>query len=229
MTEKNTPLLEFKTVRKAFQQGLSELVVLDDVNFQATPGEMVALVAPSGAGKSTFLHLAGLLEAPSGGDLFIQGEQCTALKDKDRTLLRRNSLGFVYQFHHLLPEFTALENVMIPMRLANKSKAYVAEYSRSLLYSVGLKNRVSHYPSQLSGGEQQRVAIARALANAPKLLLADEPTGNLDHKTGQQVFELFVELVRETGLTAVVATHNLEFAQQMDRIVTLDNGKLLKY
>jgi lipoprotein-releasing system ATP-binding protein len=190
------------------------------------PGELVALVGPSGAGKSSLLHTAGLLETPTRGEVFVEGVAASALPDQLRTRIRRDTIGFVYQAHHLLPEFSALENVMMPQRIAGKSRANAEANATRILARLGLGQRLSHRPSQLSGGEQQRVAMARALANRPRILLADEPTGNLDGRTAAGVFDALVELVRAEGLAALVATHNLELAERMDRSLVLHEGKL---
>jgi lipoprotein-releasing system ATP-binding protein len=199
---------------------------LNGVDLVLRAGEIVALVGPSGAGKSTMLHIAGLLERPDGGAVLIGGEDCGSLSDDRRTMLRRAEIGFVYQFHHLLPEFSALENVMLPQMIAAVPRRQAREKAAGLLDQVGLAPRAGHRPARLSGGEQQRVAIARALANNPKILLGDEPTGNLDHATGESVLETLVDLVRGTGLAALIATHNLELARRLDRIVALEDGKL---
>jgi lipoprotein-releasing system ATP-binding protein len=198
--------------------------VLSEASLQLSAGESVALVAPSGAGKSTLLHIAGLLDAPTSGALRILGRPVAASGDRERTRIRRETIGFVYQFHHLLPEFTARDNVILPQRAAGRSLREAGARADALLAQVGLAQRTAHRPSELSGGEQQRVAIARALANAPRLLLADEPTGNLDPETAGQVFDLLMRLVRETGLAALVATHNLDLAARMDRTLRLDAG-----
>jgi len=190
------------------------------------PGATVALVGPSGAGKSTLLHVAGLLERPDGGAVLIEGRDCGGLSDEHRTLLRRRALGFVYQFHHLLPEFSALENVMLPQMIAGVARRPARRKAAELLDRVGLAPRIRHRPGRLSGGEQQRVAIVRALANDPRILLADEPTGNLDHATGDGVLSTLLDLVRHTGLAALIATHNLELARRLDRIVALEDGRL---
>jgi lipoprotein-releasing system ATP-binding protein len=219
--------LELQGVRKVFRQGGVELVVLNSIDLALKPGELVALVGPSGAGKSTLLHLAGLLERPDAGEVRIAGQECGSLGDERRTLLRRATLGFVYQFHHLLPEFSALENVMLPQMIAGIARGAAREKAAGLLERVGLGERLSHRPARLSGGEQQRVAIVRALANDPKVLLADEPTGNLDHTTATDVMGTLIEVTRTTGLAALIATHNLEIANRLDRIVTLEDGKLL--
>ena len=218
--------LELRQVRRVFRQAGTELVVLNGIDLVLRPGEIVALVGPSGAGKSTMLHVAGLLERPDGGSVLIAGEDCGRLNDERRTLLRRSEIGFVYQFHHLLPEFSALENVMLPQMIAAVPRRLAWEKATGLLDRVGLSGRAAHRPARLSGGEQQRVAIARALANDPKILLGDEPTGNLDHATGDSVLETLLDLVRGTGLTALIATHNLDLARRLDRIVALADGQL---
>ena len=221
------PVLRLTGVCKTYIQGRGDgLRVLDGVDLELMPGEVVALVAPSGAGKSTLLHIAGLLDGPSGGDIVMAGAQATQLSDKARTILRRDKIGFVYQFHHLLPEFTARENIGMPQRVAGVPLARANARADDLLARVGLSHRADHRPAELSGGEQQRVAVCRALANGPALLLADEPTGNLDPETAAQVFEMLLTLARDTGLTALVATHNMELAGQMDRIVRLRDGRL---
>ncbi|MFZ9449590.1 MAG: ABC transporter ATP-binding protein, partial [Alphaproteobacteria bacterium] len=200
---------------------------LRGASLRLMPGEAVALVGPSGAGKSTLLHVAGLLEAPDGGRVLVDGQDGGRLGDRDRTLLRRRALGFVYQFHHLLPEFSALENVIVPQMIAGRPRREAARRAAELLERVGLSARASHRPGRLSGGEQQRVAIVRAIANAPRVLLADEPTGNLDPGTASGVYEELVRLVRETGLAVLMATHNPELAARMDRIVRLQDGVLV--
>ena len=220
------PVLELVGVRRVFRQGGVELAVLNSVDLALSSGELVALVGPSGAGKSTLLHLAGLLERPSAGEVRIAGQECGGLSDERRTLLRRATLGFVYQFHHLLPEFSALENVMIPQMIAGVARGIARNKAAALLRRVGLGERLGHRPARLSGGEQQRVAIVRALANDPKVLLADEPTGNLDHQTAEGVMETLIEITRATGLAALIATHNLDLARRLDRIVALEDGKL---
>src|SRR6516164_731559 len=218
--------LELCGVRRVFKQGGTELIVLNGVDLALYPGKVAALVGPSGAGKSTLLHVAGLLERPDGGAVMIGGEDCGSLSDERRTLLRRSEIGFVYQFHHLLPEFSALENVMLPQMIAGGARGRAREKARGLLEQVGLAPRAGHRPARLSGGEQQRVAIARALANDPKILLGDEPTGNLDHATGESVLETLLDLVRNIGLSALIATHNLDLARRLDRIVGLADGRL---
>jgi lipoprotein-releasing system ATP-binding protein len=218
--------LELRGVRRVFKQAGTDLQVLNGVDLALQPGEVVALVGPSGAGKSTLLHLAGLLERPNGGTVLIGGEDCGDLSDERRTLLRRSDIGFVYQFHHLLPEFSALENVMLPQMIAGVPRSPARAKAAALLDQVGLAPRAQHRPARLSGGEQQRVAIVRALANDPNLLLGDEPTGNLDHATGESVLNTLLDLVHRTGLAALIATHNLDLARRLDRIVALDDGRL---
>ena len=220
------PALELVGVRRIFRQGGIDLTVLDGIDLALQPGELVALVGPSGAGKSTLLHIAGLLERPSDGEVRIDGKECGGLSDDRRTQLRRVTLGFVYQFHHLLPEFSALENVVIPQMIAGVARGAARTKATELLRRVGLGERLGHRPARLSGGEQQRVAIVRALANDPKVLLADEPTGNLDHATAEGVMATLIDVTRATGLAALIATHNLELARRLDRIVILEDGKL---
>lgn len=218
--------LELKGINKTFKQGENVLEVLQNVNLKIKPKEVVALIGPSGSGKSTLLQIAGLLEQPTDGEVFVNGELCSGNNDDIRTYLRREYLGFVYQYHNLLPDFDALENVILPQLIAGKKYSEAEEKSRWLLNRLGLSDREYHRPAQLSGGEQQRVAIARALANTPRLLLADEPTGNLDPNTSDNVFLTLLEVVKETGLSALIATHNIELAHKMDREVTLKDGKL---
>ena len=220
------PALELRGVRRIFKQAGTELVVLNGADLVLRPGEVVALVGPSGAGKSTMLHIAGLLERPDSGAVVIGGEDCGSFNDERRTTLRRSEIGFVYQFHHLLPEFSALENVMLPQMIAAAPRRQAREKAAGLLERVGLMPRAGHRPARLSGGEQQRVAIARALANDPRILLGDEPTGNLDHATGDSVLGTLLDLVRHTGLAALIATHNLDLARRLDRIVALEDGRL---
>ncbi len=219
--------LQLRGITRVFEQGNTRLEVLTGVDLTVEPGEVVALIGPSGSGKSTLLHIAGLLEPPTSGEVWLGGRACGRLGDRERTALRRDRLGFVYQFHQLLPEFSALENVVLPQLIAGISRAQANEEARRLLSSVGLKDRLTHRPSQLSGGEQQRVAIARALANRPQVLLADEPTGNLDPRTAKMVFEELLSVVRNEQRAALVATHNLDLATHMDRAVLLKNGKLI--
>jgi lipoprotein-releasing system ATP-binding protein len=222
-------VLDLAGITKAYNAGKpNEVNVLRGVDLRAESGEVVALVAPSGAGKSTLLHIAGLLDVADRGSVTIAGKDMTGRSDRRRTAARRSEIGFIYQFHHLLPEFSALENVMLP-QLANGETIRAAEArGRALLAEVGVAERAEHRPAALSGGEQQRVAFCRALANRPKLLLADEPTGNLDPETSDRVFETLMVLVRSTGLSAVIATHNMELAARMDRIVRLENGKVVQ-
>ncbi|MDE4131961.1 ABC transporter ATP-binding protein [Phaeobacter sp. QD34_3] len=221
--------LDLKGITKAYNRGSSAQVdVLRGVDLSLKPGEVVALVAPSGAGKSTLLHIAGLLDTPDAGSLSIAGQEVVGLGEGSRTRLRRRDIGFIYQFHHLLPEFTAAENIILP-QLADGTRPKEAEQrARELLDLVGLSARAAHRPAELSGGEQQRVAFCRALANRPSVLLADEPTGNLDPGTSDQVFEVLMELVRSSGLAALIATHNLDLAARMDRMLRLEQGKLLQ-
>jgi lipoprotein-releasing system ATP-binding protein len=218
--------LKLANVSRVYKQTAGDLVVFRGVSLAVRPGEIVALVGPSGSGKSSLLHIAGLLEEPSEGDVFIDGRSAAHLSERERTQMRRETLGFVYQFHHLLPEFSARENVAIPMRIAGETKAVSMEAADAILAQVGLGARLTHRPSQLSGGEQQRVAIARALANSPRVLLADEPTGNLDPHTADAVFEILIARVREAGLSALVATHNYELCKKMDRTLVLNDGTL---
>lgn len=222
----DAPTFQLDGIHRTFNQGSADLHVLRGADLSVHKGEVVALVGPSGAGKSTLLHIAGLLEKPDQGEVRIGGEACSGLGDERRTALRCDKLGFVYQFHHLLPEFSAVENVVIPQLIAGKSRKSALKNANSLLESLGLGARVSHRPGQLSGGEQQRVAIARALANGPSVLLADEPTGNLDPDTADGVFMQLVRLAKEHGLAALIATHNPALAQRMDRTVRLENGLL---
>ncbi|MBX6368639.1 MAG: ABC transporter ATP-binding protein [Rhodospirillales bacterium] len=220
----SSPALELRGVERTYRQASETLPVLRGVSFALQPGELVALVGPSGAGKSTLLHVAGLLERPDAGDVLIDGKSCGRMSDGERTEMRRTHLGFVYQFHHLLPEFSALENVMLPQMIAGVPRAKAEERARSLLGMVGLASRESHRPARLSGGEQQRVAIVRALANQPRVLLGDEPTGNLDPHTADDVCAALIDIVRRTGLAALIATHNYDLAGRMDRILQIEEG-----
>ena len=222
-------LLELKSVERRYDEGPRQLTILDKTDFFLKRGEMVALVAPSGAGKSTLLHTAGLLEWPDGGDVILNGRACGRLSDDERTAIRRNDIGFVYQFHHLLPEFTALENVMMPQLVKGLPMSQSTERPMQILEYMKIGPRAEHRPAELSGGEQQRVAIARAVANAPLLLLADEPTGNLDPATASYVFDALEALVRLSGLSALIATHNHDLAARMDRRVTLAEGKVVDF
>ncbi|MFN3076114.1 MAG: ABC transporter ATP-binding protein [Alphaproteobacteria bacterium] len=219
--------LVLRDVHRRFRQGEAVLEVLQGAGMTVRQGEIVALIGPSGAGKSTLLHIAGLLERPDDGEVFIAGEACGGASDTRRTALRREHLGFVYQYHHLLPEFSALENVILPQMIAGTARSRAADRATELLGVLGLGERTAHRPGQLSGGEQQRVAIARALANQPRLLLADEPTGNLDPATAGAVFGELLRLVRQEGLAALIATHNPELAGRMDRVLRLQNGGLV--
>ncbi|CAA7623678.1 outer membrane-specific lipoprotein transporter subunit; ATP-binding component of ABC superfamily [Candidatus Terasakiella magnetica] len=219
--------LVLEEVRRTFQQGKETLEVLRGAHLNIRPGEIVALVGPSGAGKSTLLHIAGLLERPDAGEVRLAGQAAGGLSEGERTRLRRLHLGFVYQYHHLLPEFSAVENVILPQMIAGASKAKAKTRALDLLTRMGLAERAEHRPGQLSGGEQQRVAICRALANAPRVLLADEPTGNLDPHTSDGVFAELIALVRGSGVAALIATHNPELARRMDRIIRLEDGLLV--
>jgi len=221
------PVLELRGVVRRYASAGGALEVLRGASLALEPGECVALIAPSGAGKSTLLHVAGLLERPDEGEVLIGGEACGTLSDPGRTAIRRKALGFVYQFHHLLPEFSALENVVVPQLIAGTPRRTARERARTLLDQVSMSHRLDHRPARLSGGEQQRVAIVRALANAPQVLLADEPTGNLDPGTASHVFDLLLQLMRETRLAALMATHNPELARRMDRVVTLRDGQIV--
>jgi len=223
----DTPALELKGIQQSFPEaGGGRLEVIRQAELQLFPGEMVALIGPSGAGKSTLLHITGMLEKPLSGEVIVAGQSSRGMSDDRRTALRRGAMGFVYQYHHLLPEFSALENVVIPQMIAGKSRAAARPRAVELLERVGLKGRLEHRPGKLSGGEQQRVAVARALANKPRILLADEPTGNLDLHTADDVFAMLSELVRGFGVAALIATHNLDIAKRMDRIVTIREGVL---
>jgi lipoprotein-releasing system ATP-binding protein len=220
--------LELAGIEKVYKRGTpGEVAVLRGATLEVKRGEVVALVAPSGAGKSTLLHIAGLLDTPDAGSVALSGRNMVGLSDRERTLARRGEVGFIYQFHHLLPEFTALENIVIPQLANGVAEADAEARARDLLERVGVAARAEHRPAALSGGEQQRVAFCRALANRPKLLLADEPTGNLDPATSDQVFGALMALVRETGLAALIATHNLDLAARMDRTVRLDQGRVM--
>jgi lipoprotein-releasing system ATP-binding protein len=220
------PALHLQDLRRAYAQGSRVIEVLKGATASLYPGEAVALLGPSGAGKSTLLHIAGLLERPDAGAVVIDGVDCVKLGDSERTRMRRAEIGFVYQFHHLLPEFSALENTVLPQLILGLSRGEAEDRARQLLRSLGLEERGDHRPAQLSGGEQQRVAIARAVANGPKLLLADEPTGNLDPHTAERVFEQLLSLMRQSGVAALIATHNLELAARMDRTLRLMDGVL---
>ena len=221
------PVLELKGIEKGYKLGKpGEVRVLRGADLTIGRGEVVALVAPSGAGKSTLLHIAGLLDTPNSGEVRIGGEEMSRLSDRRRTAVRRSEVGFIYQFHHLLPEFSAAENVILPQLANGAGQAAAAARAADLLARVGIADRADHRPAALSGGEQPRVAFCRALANQPKLLLADEPTGNLDPETSERVFSTLMDVVRETGLSALIATHNLELAARMDRVVRLEAGRI---
>jgi lipoprotein-releasing system ATP-binding protein len=223
-----TAVLELIDLRRTFTQGARQINVLDGATATLMPGQAVALVGPSGAGKSTLLHIAGLLETIASGRVIVNGRDCSAMSDEARTRIRRAEMGFVYQFHQLLPEFSAIENVMMPQLIRGRSHKEAAVRARELLTHLGLAERVEHRPAELSGGEQQRTAIARALANAPKLLLADEPTGNLDPKTSELVFGELVHLIERTGVAALIATHNMDLARRMHRVLRLEAGRLVE-
>ena len=226
--QKPDPVLFLWKVERRFVDAEQTLDIIKGADLAVWPGQSVALIAPSGTGKSTLLQLAGLLERPDAGEIYIGGQPTMALPDKERTAIRRNELGFIYQAHHLLPEFTALENVMLPQMIGGLDKREASARSIDLLRYLGLGERLSHRPTELSGGEQQRVAIARAVANRPRVLLADEPTGNLDPVTSNRVFETLLSLVKVTGLAALIATHNLELAARMDRRVTIRDGLVVE-
>jgi lipoprotein-releasing system ATP-binding protein len=221
-----TPALYLQSLSRRYGEGATALDVLSGAELALWPGESVALVAPSGAGKSTLLHLAGLLETPSAGEVYVAGQPTSAMSDAARTALRRSHIGFVYQFHHLLPEFSAEENIVLPQMIGGLPRAEAGARARELLAFLGLEARAHHRPAELSGGEQQRVAIARALANAPRVLLADEPTGNLDPRTADHVFQTLTQLVKASRVAALIATHNMEIAARMDRRVTIREGKV---
>ena len=227
-TPDKEPAIFLHAIERRYTQGAAMLEILKGAELAVWPGQSVALIAPSGTGKSTLLHIAGLLEHPDAGEVYVDGTATSALSDAERTRIRRTEIGFVYQFHHLLPEFSAAENVMLPQMIRGLSKKEARKRADELLSYLGLKERLEHRPSQLSGGEQQRVAIARAVANAPRVLLADEPTGNLDPRTAAHVFQALGQLVRASGLAAVIATHNLELAGRMDRRVTLEQGRVVE-
>jgi lipoprotein-releasing system ATP-binding protein len=222
------PVLTLKDLSRRYQSGEDELVVLDKVDLHIMPGEIVGLIGPSGSGKSSLLHAAGMLERPSGGDVLIEGDSGWSANDEQRTGIRRNRIGFVYQFHHLLPEFDAIHNVALPALIAGRPKREALAEAERLLGVLNLGHRLRHQPAQLSGGEQQRVAIARAMINNPVLILADEPTGNLDPDTSTVVFGALSDLVRNEGAAALIATHNLELAKYMDRVMSVDHGHLVQ-
>jgi lipoprotein-releasing system ATP-binding protein len=224
-----TAVLELQNIVREYKSEAGILKVLEGANLVLNPGELVGLVGPSGSGKSTLLHTAGLLEKPEGGQVFLEGEDCMALNDSGRTRLRREKLGFVYQFHHLLPEFNARDNVAMPLMVGGLPRRKAREKADALLAEMGLSERLKHQPGQMSGGEQQRVAIARALVNDPRLVIADEPTGNLDPATTERVFESLIRMARGEGAAVLVATHNMALTQHMDRVLTLQDGKLTDF
>jgi lipoprotein-releasing system ATP-binding protein len=228
MQQQRHPAIHLKGIERRYIQGDATLDILQGAELAVWPGQSVALMAPSGTGKSTLLHIAGLLEHADAGEVFINGAATGHLGDADRTAIRRNQIGFVYQFHHLLPEFSAVENVMMPQMIRGLARIEANSRAAQLLSYLGLKERLTHRPAELSGGEQQRVAIARAVANAPSILLADEPTGNLDPKTSEHVFSTLAELVHASGFAAVIATHNMALAERMDRRVTLREGQVVE-
>ncbi|HVY59069.1 MAG TPA: ABC transporter ATP-binding protein [Xanthobacteraceae bacterium] len=228
MAANDNPVLFLHAVERRYRQGENTLEILSGAELAIWAGQLVALIAPSGAGKSTLLHIAGLLEHPDAGEVYLGEVPTSGMSDLERTRVRRTEIGFIYQFHHLLPEFTALENVMLPQMICGLPKKVARQRAGELLTYLGLKPRLAHRPAELSGGEQQRVAIARAVANAPRVLLADEPTGNLDPRTSEHVFSALNQLVRATGLAAIIATHNMEIAARMDRRVTLREGRVVE-
>jgi len=228
MADRDTPALYLNAVERLYRQGDATLDILKGADLGVWSGQSVALIAPSGAGKSTLLHIAGLLERQDAGEVYINQVATSELGDAERTRIRRTEVGFVYQAHHLLPEFSALENVMLPQMIRGLAKKEARLRASELLSYLGLKERLQHRPAELSGGEQQRVAIARAVANAPRILLADEPTGNLDPRTSEHVFSALTQLVRASGLAAVIATHNMDIADRMDRRVTLRDGRIVE-
>lgn len=223
-----SPILQLEGVTRSFRQGEREIVVLTGVDAVLWPGQAVALVGPSGAGKSTLLHITGLLESPTSGRIFLNGRDCATLSEAERTRMRRKEIGFVYQFHQLLPEFSALENVVLPQLILGRGRKAAEARALSLLGGLGLAERAHHRPAELSGGEQQRAAICRGLANSPKLLLADEPTGNLDPHTSEYVFRELVDLIRRQGVAALIASHNMELARRMDRVLQVHEGRLVE-
>lgn len=223
----SNPIFSLQDIRKSYKQGNERLEIIQGASLEIFPGELVALLGPSGSGKSTLLQVAGLLDSADSGTIMVAGKNCSKLNDSGRTQVRRESIGFVYQMHHLLPEFSALENVMMPQMIAGKSPKEAEGKAKELLVMLGLNGRLHHRPAALSGGEQQRVAIARALANRPALLLADEPTGNLDPHTSDEVFRIFLNAARELHMAALIVTHNTQLASALDRIVTLEEGRLV--
>lgn len=226
--KKETPTVYLHDIKREYTQGETRLTILNSTKLALWAGQSVALVAPSGSGKSTLLHIAGLLESPDAGEVYIGGIATSGLSDVERTQIRRTDIGFVYQSHRLLPEFTALENVMLPQMIRGLKRAETVKRAQEILAYLGLEDRVTHRPAELSGGEQQRVAIARAVANAPRVLLADEPTGNLDPQTADHVFNALMQLVKATRVSMLIATHNMELADRMDRRVSLENGHVVE-
>ncbi|WP_438277899.1 ABC transporter ATP-binding protein [Nitrobacter sp.] len=226
--EKEIPVVYLHDIKRQYTQGETKLIILDGAKLALWPGQSVALVAPSGSGKSTLLHIAGLLESPDAGEVYVGGIATSGLSDVERTQIRRTDVGFVYQSHCLLPEFTALENVMLPQMIRGLKRSETIKRAREILAYLGLDDRVTHRPAELSGGEQQRVAIARAVANAPRVLFADEPTGNLDPHTADHVFNALMQLVKATRVAMLIATHNMELADRMDRRVSLENGQVVE-
>ncbi|MBH21679.1 MAG: ABC transporter [Rhodobiaceae bacterium] len=221
-------VLLLDSISRIYNQGNNEIKVLDNVNLSVKKGEIVSLIGNSGSGKSSLLHIAGLLELPNSGEIIINDIKFSAMSEKERTISRRNSIGFIYQFHHLLSDFTALENIMIPMLIAGHQKSYAKDKAEKLLSKLELFDRKDHLPSQMSGGEQQRVSIARSLANNPDILLADEPTGNLDSKTADIVFNQFLDLAKDENMSVLLATHNIKLSDKSDRVISLQNGSLLE-
>ena len=222
-------VLELRDIVRTYESGGGDLHVLRGANLTLKAGELVGLIGPSGSGKSTLLHTAGLLEKPQSGEVILEGQDCPSLSDKQRTALRRDKLGFVYQFHHLLPEFSARDNIAMPLLIAGRSRSKARKKADELLSLMGLEDRGHHQPGQLSGGEQQRVAIARALANDPHLVIADEPTGNLDPETTTRVFDTLIRMARQEGAAVLIATHNMALTERMDRVLTLEDGKLTDF
>lgn len=221
-------VLSLEKIKKSFHQGKNKLSILSDANLEIKQGQLIALVGPSGSGKTTLLQIAGLLDKTEGGKIIINGKDCAKLNDKERTIVRRHDIGFVYQFHHLLPDFSAQENVVLPQLIAGIAKEDANNKAKSILKYLGLSSRLNHRPAELSGGEQQRVAIARAIINNPSLLLADEPTGNLDPHTADEVFELLVKTVKSVNIAVLVVTHNNALAQRMDKIMTIEDGQIIE-
>ncbi|MFL2817921.1 MAG: ABC transporter ATP-binding protein [Alphaproteobacteria bacterium] len=221
-------VLLLDSISRTYNQGNNEIKVLDNVNLSVKKGEIVSLIGNSGSGKSSLLHIAGLLELPNSGEILINDIKFSAMSEKERTISRRNSIGFIYQFHHLLSDFTAIDNIMIPMLIAGHQKSYAKDKAEKLLSKLELFDRKDHLPSQMSGGEQQRVSIARSLANNPDILLADEPTGNLDSKTADIVFNQFLDLAKDENMSVLLATHNIKLSDKSDRVISLQNGSLLE-